>query len=322
MTTGRPICDNEQTGIAAAPTHRVSLVSAAVPAAASSGKIPEMLPFVDPPLSPAAYDFLAALVYDRSRIRLGPDKQSLVAGRLGRRIQTLGCSSFEDYCRLLASPEGSEEIGDLIDLISTNHTQFFREAAHFDILGQRVLPELARTAIAAGRDVRVWSAAAASGEEAYSLAIALAEFARSRPGFAWTVHASDISRRMLDRCRMGIYESEKVVLPAHDLLPRYFQRGHGEREGFYRVKPDLRRLVSVEHVNLFQNSYPLPRGLDVIFCRNVMIYFDVDSRRELVERLYEQLAPGGHLFVGHSESLLGLRHRFKTAWPGVYVRPS
>jgi chemotaxis protein methyltransferase CheR len=259
-----------------------------------------MLPFVDPPLSPAAYDFLAALVYDRSRIRLGPDKQSLVAGRLGRRIQTLGCSSFEDYCRLLAS----------------------REAAHFDILGQRVLPELARTAIAAGRDVRVWSAAAASGEEAYSLAIALAEFARSRPGFAWTVHASDISRRMLDRCRMGIYESEKVVLPAHDLLPRYFQRGHGEREGFYRVKPDLRRLVSVEHVNLFQNSYPLPRGLDVIFCRNVMIYFDVDSRRELVERLYEQLAPGGHLFVGHSESLLGLRHRFKTAWPGVYVRPS
>ena len=253
-----------------------------------------MLPSAEPPLSPAAYGFLADLVYDRSRIRLGPDKQALVAGRLGRRIQTLGCASFEDYCRLLQGPGGEDEIGDLIDLISTNHTQFFREPAHFEILTQRSLPTLAAKAIAAGREVRVWSAAAASGEEPYSLGIALAEFARSRPGFTWLVHASDISRRMLDRCRLGIYESDKVVLPAEDLLARYFQRGHGEREGFYRVKSDLRRLVAVEHVNLFQQSYPVPRDLDVIFCRNVMIYFDVESRRELVERLYEQLAPGGH----------------------------
>ena len=280
-----------------------------------------MLPFVEPPLSPAAYGFLAELVYRRSRIRLGPDKQALVAGRLGRRIQALGCPSFEDYCRLLRSPRGEDEVGDLIDLISTNHTDFFREPAHFDILAQRVLPTLAAKTLAAGREARVWSAAAASGEEAYSLAIVLAEFARSRPGFSWRVHASDISRRMLERCRLGIYESDKVVLPSSELLASYFQRGHGEREGYYRVKADLRRLVAVEHVNLFQESYPLPGDLDVIFCRNVMIYFDVESRRELVERLTEQLAPGGHLFVGHSESLLGLGHRLKTVWPGVYVRP-
>jgi chemotaxis protein methyltransferase CheR len=281
-----------------------------------------MLPFAEPPLSPAAYGFLAELVYQRSRIRLGPDKQALVAGRLGRRIQTLGCANFEDYCRLLKSPGGEEEVGDLIDLISTNHTQFFREHAHFDVLAERLLPALAARTIATGREARVWSAAAASGEEAYSLAIVLAEFARTRPGFSWRVHASDISRRMLESCRLGIYESNKVVLPSPDLLARYFQRGHGDREGFYRVKADLRRLVAVEHVNLFQDSYPVPRDLDVIFCRNVMIYFDVASRRELVDRLTEQLAPGGHLFVGHSESLLGLGHRLKTAWPGVYVRPS
>ncbi|MFM7290754.1 MAG: CheR family methyltransferase, partial [Planctomycetia bacterium] len=264
-----------------------------------------MFPLPEPPLSPAAYAFLADLVYRRSRIRLGADKQALVAGRLGRRLQSLGCGSYEQYCELLQAG-GEDEISALVDLISTNHTQFFREPAHFDILSQRVLPLVADRALAAGRAMQVWCAAAASGEEAYSLAIVLAEFCRVKPGLAWRVHASDISRRMLKACRLGIYESDKVNLPDPALLARHFQQGIGEREGFYRVKPELRRHVTTEYVNLFQESYPVPRGVDVIFCRNVMIYFDVESRRLLVERLYEQLAPGGHLFVGHSESLLGL----------------
>ena len=281
-----------------------------------------MLPFSEPPLSPAAYAFLADLVYQRSRIRLGADKQALVAGRLGRRLQSLGCGSYEEYCGLLQSAEGEDEISALVDLISTNHTHFFREAAHFDILAERVLPVLAERAAAAGRAMQFWCAAAASGEEAYSLAIVLAEFCRSRPGLGWRVYASDISRRMLAACRLGIYESDKVDLPTPDLLARHFQQGVGEREGYYRVKPELRRHVTTEYVNLFQDSYPVPRELDAIFCRNVMIYFDVESRRLLVERLFEQLAPGGYLFVGHSESLLGLGHRFKAVHPSVYVRPS
>ena len=281
-----------------------------------------MLPFSEPPLSPAAYAFLADLVYQRSRIRLGADKQALVAGRLGRRLQAIGCGSYEEYCHLLQSADGEDEISAVIDLISTNHTHFFREAAHFDILGQRVLPALAERAAAASRDLQIWCAASASGEESFSLAIVLAEFCRSRPGLGWRVYASDISRRMLAACRLGIYESDKVDLPAPDLLARHFQQGIGERSGFYRVKPELRRQVTTEYINLFQDSYPLPRGLDVIFCRNVMIYFDVESRRLLVERLFEQLAPGGYLFVGHSESLLGLGHRFKAVWPSVYVRPA
>lgn len=281
-----------------------------------------MLPFSEPPLTPAAYAFLADLVYQRSRIRLGADKQALVAGRLGRRLQAIGCGSYEEYCHLLKSADGEDEISAVIDLISTNHTHFFREAAHFDILGQRVLPALAERAAAASRDLQIWCAASASGEESYSLAIVLAEFCRSRPGLGWRVYASDISRRMLAACRLGIYESDKVDLPAPDLLARHFQQGIGERSGFYRVKPELRRQVTTEYINLFQDSYPLPRGLDVIFCRNVMIYFDVESRRLLVERLFDQLAPGGYLFVGHSESLLGLGHRFKAVWPSVYVRPA
>ena len=281
-----------------------------------------MLPLPEPPLSPAAYAFLADLVYQRSRIRLGADKQALVAGRLGRRLQSLGCGSYEEYCERLQAAGAEDEISALVDLISTNHTHFFREAAHFDILGERLLPSLAERAITAGRGIQVWCAAAASGEEAYSLAIVLAEFVRLRPGLGWRVYASDISRRMLQACRLGIYESDKVDLPDPALLARHFQHGIGEREGFYRVKPELRRHVTTEYVNLFQEAYPVPRGLDVIFCRNVMIYFDVESRRLLVERLFEQLAPGGYLFVGHSESLLGLGHRFKAVCPSVYLRPA
>jgi chemotaxis protein methyltransferase CheR len=187
-------------------------------------------------------------------------------------------------------------------------------------LGERVLPVVAQRAVATGREMQIWCAAAASGEEAYSLAIVLAEFCRPRPGLGWRVYASDISRRMLAACRLGIYESDKVDLPDPELLARHFQQGIGDRTGFYRVKPELRRRVITEYVNLFQDAYPVPRGLDVIFCRNVMIYFDVESRRLLVERLFDQLAPGGYLFVGHSESLLGLGHRFKAVWPSVYMR--
>jgi chemotaxis protein methyltransferase CheR len=269
----------------------------------------------EPPLSAAAYAFLADLVHRHSRIRLGPDKQAFVSGRLGGRLRAVGCDSYDAYCRLLGSAAGADEVGALIDLISTNHTQFFREPDHFVLLARRVLPRVTR------RPVRVWCAAAASGEEAYSLAIVLAEQFPQAGEEAWTLVASDISRRMLDRCRRAIYESAAVKLPDPDLLPRYFRRGFGDWEGYYRVKPAVRRRVRVEHVNLFQDLYPWPAGLDVIFCRNVMIYFDAESRQALVERLYAQLAPGGHLFVGHAEGLQGLRHRFRAVAPGVYQRP-
>lgn len=270
-------------------------------------------------LSPRAYAFLATLVHGRSRIQLGPDRQALVAGRLAGRLRELGLAGYDDYCRLLESSAAEEEVERLIEIIATNHTHFFREPAHFDVLAREVLPRLAVERRGAG-PLAVWSAAASSGEEPYTLAIVLAEFAAAHPGLAWRVHASDISRRMLDRCRTAIYEAEKVSLPDERLLRRHFLRGFGEREGFYRVKPELRGRVSVEHVNLFQAAYPLAPGLDVIFCRNVMIYFDPASRQELLDRLAAMLAPGGYLFVGHAESLLGLEHALESVWPSVYRR--
>jgi chemotaxis protein methyltransferase CheR len=271
-------------------------------------------------LSPQAYAFLADVVYRRSRIRLGSDRQAFIAGRLSNRLRELGCRGYDDYCRLLNASSDDNEAERLIELISTNHTHFFREPTHFEILARDVLPKVAPRASAAGRRLRIWSAAAASGEEAYSIAIVLAEQPVTLLPQGWAVEASDISRRMLDRCRMGIYEAVKVDLPDPQLLGRYFLRGFGEREGMYRVKPELRRHVSVMPINLFQPRYPLPPGQDVIFCRNVMIYFDTESRQVLVERLFDQLTPGGFLFVGHSESLLGLRHGFRQVGPSVYER--
>lgn len=271
-------------------------------------------------LSPQAYAFLADVVYRRSRIRLGADRQAFVTGRLANRLRELGCTGFDDYCRLLIAAGGDREAERLIELISTNHTHFFREPAHFTILASEVLPQVVPRATAEGRGLRVWSAAAASGEEAYSIAIVLAEQAALLP-HGWVVEASDISQRMLDRCRLGIYEAGNVNLPDPRMLGRHFLRGFGEREGMYRVKPELRQHVSVMPINLFQPRYPLPRGQDVIFCRNVMIYFDTESRQTLVDRLFEQLTPGGFLFVGHSETLLGLRHGFRQTGPSVYERP-
>ena len=273
---------------------------------------------LEPRLTSAAYAYLANLVHERSRIQLGPDRQALVAGRLSQRLQTLHLDGFDAYCGLLASAAGEEEVGQLIDLITTNHTHFFREPAHFRLLTDKVLP-----AIVAGggdRPLQVWSAAASSGEEAYSLAVVLAEFSRTHPNLGWQVHATDISTRMLDRCRTAIYEVGKVSLP-QEQLRRYFLRGFGQREGFCRVRPELRHRVLVERVNLFQAHYPVPVGLDVIFCRNVMIYFDPRSRQELLDRLVAMLAPGGFLFVGHAESLLGMRHALQGEWSSVYRRP-
>jgi chemotaxis protein methyltransferase CheR len=278
-------------------------------------------------LSPApepderSFAFLADLVYRRSRIRLGADKRAFLAGRLASRLRNLGLSNYGDYCRLLATGN-VDEAERLVDLISTNHTGFFREPAHFEFLARELLPDLTRRALAASRPLAVWCAAAASGEEPYSLAIVLAEHERTNATAGWSITASDISRRMLDRCRQGIYEADKVRLPDQSWLHRYFRRGFGEREGLYRVKPELRQRVRTMAINLFQSEYPVAAGLDVIFCRNVMIYFDEASRQTLVEQLFDQLAPGGSLFVGHAESLLGLRHRFRQVRPAVYERPA
>src|SRR5262245_37426573 len=271
--------------------------------------------------SAEAYRTLVAVVYQHSRIRLGPDKQPMLANRLRKRLRALGLVSYDDYCALLRSAHGPDEIEQLVDLISTNHTRFFREPEHFTFFTGRLLPELLPRLVAEGSPLRVWSAAASSGEEPYSMAIVLAEFFREHSSVDWRVEASDISRRMLAEAERGIYPLDSRHALPPELLRRYFQRGVAAQDGTCRVKADLRKRVRFQRINLFQAEYPVPRDQHVIFCRNVMIYFDQPSRAVLIHKLFRQLAPGGFLVIGHSESLMGIRHDLELVRQSVFRKP-
>lgn len=276
---------------------------------------------LEPVLTPEAYRYVVDLVCQHSRIRLGEDKQALLANRLRHRLKELAISSYKNYCQLLDSVAGPEEIEHLVDLITTNHTKFFREPEHFSFLAKKALPALLPRHLKEGTPLKVWSAACSSGEEPYTLAIALSEAMRAYPSVPWEIFASDISRRMLDRAQQGIYRMEAVEPVPPDLLKRYFQEGVGARSGFCRVKAEVRSRVMFHRINLFQPEYPVPSRFQVIFCRNVMIYFDAASRATLVHRLSQHLAHGGYLIVGHSESLFGIRHSLESIQQGVYYKP-
>jgi chemotaxis protein methyltransferase CheR len=272
-------------------------------------------------LSAEAYRVIVDLVYEHSRIKLGNDKQALLSSRLGKRLRDLGLSSFDEYCVVLRSPRSSDEIGQLIDLISTNHTRFYREPDHFHFLTEKILPRLLPQLTARGAGLRIWSAASSSGEEPYTLAIVLAEYLRAYPAIESQICASDISTRMLEAARDGTYRMDTLESVPPELLKRYFQKGVGPQEGKCRVKSELRDKIRYERINLFQDEYPIPHNQQVIFCRNVMIYFDVPSREQAVKRLTRYLAPGGFLIVGHSESLMGISHGLQSVRQGVYQKP-
>ena len=273
------------------------------------------------PLSAEAYRFIVDLIYRHSRIKLGSDKQALLSSRLTKRLRSIGLSSFDEYCAVLRSPQSQDEIEELLDLISTNHTRFYREPDHFDYLIAKILPPLIPTLIARHSPLRVWSAASSSGEEPYTLAIVLSEFLRAFPAVDWQICASDISNRVLTAARQGVYRMDAVEPVPPDLLKRYFQKGFGAQEGKCRVRSELRDKVRYERINLFQHEYPIPLQQHVIFCRNVMIYFDIPSREQAVKRMSHYLAPGGYLIVGHSESLMGINHGLKSIRQGIYQKP-
>jgi chemotaxis protein methyltransferase CheR len=264
---------------------------------------------------PEDYDFIRGLVYEHSRIHLGPDKKALVSSRLAKRLRTLRLPDYDAYCKLLRSPKGREELSNLVDVISTNHTHFFREIRHFEFLRDVAIPQWR---IRGGGALRIWSAAASSGEEPYSIAITLAESLGIETN--WRVHATDISRRMLSAAQNGIYTTERLTHVPPEWQRRYFQRGIANWEGNYRVREELRRRIDFQHLNLLQPAYPFGSKFDVIFCRNVMIYFDRSTQETLVQKLSNQLVAGGFLMVGHSESLNGIHNGLVGIQPALYQK--
>jgi chemotaxis protein methyltransferase CheR len=269
----------------------------------------------EPAIASEDYEFIRRTVYEHSRINLGAEKRELVAARVTKRLRALKLPDFDIYCQYLRTPNGKQEAQLLVEAISTNHTHFFRESRHFDFLRDMIVPRWR----AVGRNsVRIWSAAGSSGEEPFTIAIVLAEAL----GFDvdWRILATDISMRMLDLARSAIYGADRLTHMRWELQRRYFQRGVGASEGLYRVKEELRRRVEFTQLNLLQPAYPFKNEFDLIFCRNVMIYFDRETQQTLVEKMQPHLLAGGHLMIGHSESLSGLRQDLTVIEPSVYQK--
>jgi chemotaxis protein methyltransferase CheR len=269
------------------------------------------------------YEFIRQLVYRRSRINLGPDKRELVTARLNKRLRATSISSIKDYCRYLQDQPDEEELSNLIDVISTNHTYFFREAEHFEFLRSHILGEMERRHTAEGwSSFNAWSAACSSGEEPYSIAITVAEFVqKNRITWPWRIEATDISHRVLQKARAGVYREDVVAKVPREIFSTHFQKGFGPQAGNYRIRPQLAEMVTFRQLNLLESEPPVRDPFHVIFCRNVMIYFDHPTQEELVHRLARRLVPGGYLLVGHSESLTAIHHGLEVVRPAIYRRP-
>jgi chemotaxis protein methyltransferase CheR len=241
-------------------------------------------------------------------IKLPPAKKTMLEGRLRKRLRALCIESFESYCEFLFSPEGARsEYIHMIDAVTTNKTDFFREPDHFDYLFERALPELVPLhGVGARKKLNVWSAACSTGEEPYTLAMVLSEFAQSCPGFNFSILATDISTAALEKARSGIYEHDRVIPVPVMLRKKYLLKSKEKDRGLVRIAPELRNSVRFERLNFLEEEYGIDEPMAIVFCRNVLIYFDRPTQEKLVSRLSRHLMPGGYLFVGHSESLHGM----------------
>jgi chemotaxis protein methyltransferase CheR len=269
-------------------------------------------------LCKADFERLRALIYAESGISLSTDKKTMLEIRLKRRLRSLGLPSLADYCNRVFGPDGLEnELVHLIDVVTTNKTDFFREAGHFDYLITKALPDLA--GINGGkRTTLVWSAGCSTGEEPYTLAMVLSEYAQTCPGFRFSVLATDISTEVLAKARMGIFRCEMVRPVPRQLQRKYFMRSRDPESDMLRVVPELRALIDFRRVNFMDAEFDLPQSPEIIFCRNVIIYFDRSTQERLLKKLTRQLAPGGYFFAGHSESLQGMDLPLIPVAPSAY----
>lgn len=264
-------------------------------------------------LTHAQFTALSTLVHRTSGINLHDGKYDLVRSRLAGRLRELDLHDPDVYLASLREPGGKAEIAHLVDALTTNKTSFFREPLHFELLRERVLPELYRR----GHRFSVWSAGCSSGEEPYSFALVLLH--ALGPGAPARILATDISQRMLARARHCLYDAAAIEPVPVELRQRYFSCVDAVPPRTYTVHASARQLVRFARLNLVA-PWPMRSRFSLICCRNVMIYFDKPTQQSLVQRLHDQLMPGGYLFTGHSESLAGLEHEFRYIQPAVYQR--
>ena len=275
-------------------------------------------------LSDREFQMYSQFIYNQCGIKLPQIKKTMLTVRLAKRLRALKINSFKEYYKYITSDEGrKKELVDMINVVTTNKTNFFRESKHFDILVQKAIPELLRCR----PDIRykslnIWSAGCSSGEEPYTIAMVLDEYVNNQMHLNYAILCSDISTRVLQKAAKGIYEDALLEGIPSQYLRKYLMRGKGKSKGQNRIVPELRNHLTFRRINLNEGpSFGIKTMMDIIFCRNVIIYFDRETQVKLFNKYYNQLYPGGFLFIGHSETLHGINDRFVPVDVSVYRKP-
>lgn len=263
-------------------------------------------------ISEKEFNLFRELIYSKVGISLSPAKKTLVVSRLTKRLRHYNLENFSSYYELITSSNQEKEMQVTVDLLTTNETYFFREEKHFDYLQTEILPNHK-----AGKRLRVWSAACSYGQEPYTLAMVLAD--ECGVSGNWEIIATDISSRVLAHARKGSYSMDEASKISRQRLNAYCLKGVRSQEGSLLIDKRLRKHIDFRSLNLI-NKWPDLEKFSVVFLRNVMIYFDVETKRKLVDRIYHLLEPGGYLFIGHSETLNQVSKKFKLVCPAVYQR--
>lgn len=275
-------------------------------------------------MSDNEFNLFSALIYNRLGIKMPYSKKLMLISRLTKRLKILGLRSYKEYYDFLLTDKGkSEEFNKMVDAVTTNKTDFFREPDHFNILVKKVLPDLEEMENFIERKmINIWSAGCSTGEEAYTLTMVLSEyFSGAKSNGKFNILATDISPKVLQAGHDAIY-TESVIQPIPvSMRQKYLMRGTGDRKGLFRIIPTLRERVTFKQLNLMDNSFSVSTQMDIIFCRNVIIYFDKETQKELFKKFFKHLVPGGYLFIGSSETLYGVNSDFIPVGPTVYRKP-
>ena len=269
-------------------------------------------------MSDQLFENFSAFIYDKLGIHLSHAKKLMLQSRLAKRLRQLNMNSFEEYFKYVSSEKGlKNEMAEMVNVVTTNKTDFFREPKHFEYLSTIVLPEFYQRS--RYRRFNIWSAGCSIGAEPYTLAMVLNEFSENNPGFSFTIFSSDISTKVLNTAITAIYDHQMAEPIPMQLRKKYLLKSKDKNSPrFVRITPELRRLVHFKQLNLMADEYDMYDEMDVIFCRNVIIYFDRQTQERVINHLCHHLKPGGYLFMGHSETLNMLSVPIKNVSSTVY----
>lgn len=264
------------------------------------------------------FDRLSRFVFQQSGIKMPPIKKIMLQSRLQKRLRSLRITSFKDYADYVFSAEGQKnEIVHMLDVVSTNKTDFYREPVHFDFLKDEILPKFLYSN---NSEFKAWSAGCSSGEEPYTIAITLNEFKSNNQKFNYSILGTDISFQILQNAVRAVYGEGRISnIPLH-IKKRYFLKSKDRENKTVRITKELRSLIRFQRLNFMDEKYNIAEEFDVIFCRNVLIYFDKETQEKVIKRLCKKLKSGGYLFIGHSESILGMNLPLQQIMPTIYKR--